>query len=136
MIYEYKRKVNYYETDQMGIVHHSNYIRWFEEARVELMDTKGLPYQYMEKQGIMIPVLEVNCKYKHPCKFGEQLVIQTEITKYNGIIMEVSYKVCGLEHEDLRVIGTSSHCFVDMDFKPVSLKKMQPLMHNKIMNIN
>ena len=66
MIYKYDRVVKYYETDRMGVVHHSNYIRWFEEARVEFMRDIGLPYSHMEDEGIMVPVVTVECKYKNP----------------------------------------------------------------------
>ena len=65
-MYTFERTAKYYETDQMGIVHHSNYIRWFEEARIELMNYVGLPYRQMEENGILIPVLGVTCNYKHP----------------------------------------------------------------------
>ena len=55
----YTHRVQYYETDQMGIVHHSNYIRWFEEARIDWMRHCGISYREMEKQGIIVPVLEL-----------------------------------------------------------------------------
>ena len=56
----YSRRVYYYETDKMGIVHHSNYIRWFEEARVDLIEQAGLPFQLVEEEGLMTPVLSAN----------------------------------------------------------------------------
>ena len=67
----YKRKVHYYETDQMGIVHHSNYIRWFEEARIDLMNQIGLTYKTMEEKGIISPVLEIDCKYLNMMYFDD-----------------------------------------------------------------
>ena len=62
----YKRKMNYYETDQMGIIHHSNYIRLFEEARLDIMDKSGINYADIEEMGIIIPVMSVDCKYLIP----------------------------------------------------------------------
>ncbi|HJB35179.1 MAG TPA: acyl-CoA thioesterase, partial [Candidatus Blautia merdipullorum] len=59
----YEHKTQYYETDQMGIIHHSNYIRWFEEARVDFMDRCGFSYAQMEKDGLISPVLSVSCEY-------------------------------------------------------------------------
>lgn len=59
----YEREAHYYETDQMAIIHHSNYIRWFEEARTDYME-KWFSYEYLEEEGVMIPVLEVGCTYK------------------------------------------------------------------------
>lgn len=60
----YDHKVQYYETDGMGIVHHSNYIRWFEEARVDLLEQLGFGYDRIEEAGYSGPVLEVSCQYK------------------------------------------------------------------------
>ena len=62
-IMEFERGINYYELDGMNVVHHSNYIRYMEEARIYLLDKIGLPYKKIEDNGIMIPVLEVNYKY-------------------------------------------------------------------------
>jgi acyl-CoA thioester hydrolase len=73
MIYE--RKINYYETDKMGIVHHSNYIRFFEEARCDLLDVCDLPYNLMEEKGIMSPVLGVSCRYKQHVTFGDSIEV-------------------------------------------------------------
>ena len=58
-MYNYERQVKYYETDKMGVVHHSNYIRWFEEARVEFMRDNDISYRHMEEEGIQIPVVSV-----------------------------------------------------------------------------
>ena len=69
----YRRKVFYYETDQMGIVHHSNYIRWFEEARIDYMEQLGLGYDKMEEQGIISPVLSVEASYLRMLLFYEPL---------------------------------------------------------------
>ena len=69
MDYIYERKVNYYETDRMGIVHHSNYIRYLEEARCVFLETLNIPYAYLESIGINIPVLGVNCDFKHHVTF-------------------------------------------------------------------
>ena len=65
MSYTYKRKINYYETDKMGIVHHSNYIRFLEESRCYWLESLGIPMEYLEENGYTIPTLEVNCKYKY-----------------------------------------------------------------------
>lgn len=135
MIYEYERSVKYYETDKMGIVHHSNYIRWFEEARIQFMADCGLPYRQMEEAGVMIPVLGVACKYKLPSRFDDTVIIRTSIRKYNGIIMELDYEIVGKDDNEIRVTGESSHCFVDNDFKPIHLKKYNPEMHGKFTSI-
>ena len=60
----FERKINYYETDRMGVVHHSNYIRFLEEARCDWLEKAGMPFSVLEENGITIPVLGVNCTYK------------------------------------------------------------------------
>ena len=74
----YEHKAQYYETDQMGIIHHANYLHWFEEARIDMMEQMGMGYDIMEKQGIISPVLSVHCDYKSMARFGEtvQVLVQ------------------------------------------------------------
>lgn len=136
MVYEYHKKVKYYETDMMGVVHHSNYIRWFEEARVEFMREADLSYKRMEDERIQIPVVTVSCKYKIPATFDDDITVRTSLKKYNGIVIELAYEVYRDSDGVLLVTGESSHCFVDKDsFKPMSIKNSRPDMHNKFMMI-
>ena len=93
-IHVYERDAYYYETDKMSVVHHSNYIRWFEEARVNFMKKVGYPYDFMESQGIMMPVLSAQCSYKNSVHFGDTVLIYASISKFNGFKMEVQYKIC------------------------------------------
>lgn len=133
-MYEFERVVKYYETDQMGVVHHSNYIRWFEEARVEFMRNAGISYKTMEDEGIQIPVVTVSCKYKSPAKFDDTVIVRVWIKKFNGIIVEISYEVADKESGEVRVIGESSHCFVnDTTFKPINLKREREDIYNKFL---
>lgn len=122
----YERSPNYYETDKMAIIHHSNYIRWFEEARLYLMDEVGVPYDRMEADGIMIPVLSVSAEYKMSVKYGQTVLIYVWLDYFNGIRLKCRYRVVDKASGALCVTGTSEHCFVDMNFKPVSLKKSYP----------
>lgn len=119
----YKHKVQYYETDQMGIVHHSNYIRWFEEARTDFMEKMGLGYEEMEKQGILSPVLSVDATYLRMVRFGDTVTIHTKIKAYNGIKLTVAYEVCNDKTGMVHCKGTSSHCFLTQMGQPISLKK-------------
>lgn len=132
MQHTYTHKVQYYETDQMGIVHHSNYIRWFEEARIDMMDNAGFGYAKMEEAGVMSPVLSVECNYKTMTRFGESVIINVEIIKYNGIRMEIDYKICDRETNEIRCIGKTTHCFLNKEGKIVSLKRDCKDMDEKI----
>ena len=122
-LHTYEHKPQYYETDQMGIVHHSNYIRWFEEARTDLMRQMGIGYDEMEGQGIISPVLSVTCEYKSMTHFGETVLIIPILKYYNGIKMTIEYSVTDKESGELRCVGETSHCFLNREGKPVSLKK-------------
>lgn len=119
----YEHKTQYYETDQMGIIHHSNYIRWFEEARSDMMDQMGMGYDIMEGQGIICPVLSVRCEYKSMTRFGETVQIFARLREYNGIKMAIEYTVIDKETEQIRCVGETRHCFLTKDGNPVSLKR-------------
>lgn len=118
-------KVQYYETDQMGIVHHSNYIRWFEEARTGLLEIAGISYFEMERRGIIIPVLQVECEYKSMTRYGETVRVIPVIDSFTGIRMSVRYGVMG-ESGDLKASGRSRHCFLGRDMRPLRLKLAHP----------
>lgn len=123
----YEHQAQYYETDQMGIIHHSNYIRWFESARIWYMNQIGVDYRDMEESGIISPVLSVQCTYKSMVHFGDVVQIIPKVEKYNGVKLELSYQVLDKQSGELRTTGTSSHCFLDKDGRPLSLKKVSPV---------
>ena len=124
---KYEHQAQYYETDQMGIIHHSNYIRWFESARIWYMKQIGVDYAEMEKSGIISPVLEVNCVYKSMVRFGDVVEILPKVEKYNGVKLGLSYQIRDKESGEVRTIGRSGHCFLNQEGRPVSLKKASPV---------
>lgn len=129
----YRRKVNYYETDQMGIVHHSNYIRFFEEARLDMMEQVGMDYAAMEATGLIIPVLGVQCQYVFPFTYGDEMEISTKLVKFDGLRMEFSYEIRISGEDKVRTTGSSSHCFLNRDMKPVRMKRDYPEIY-QLMN--
>jgi len=133
MKFVYERQVFYYETDQMGIVHHSNYIRWFEEARTYLLEQIGIPYAEMEKEGILIPVLEVSSEYRHPVRFGDVFCVELFCSRFNGIRWTFEYNVYNKATGELCNTGNSSHCFLKRDMRPFNMKKAYPGMYEKLM---
>ena len=122
----YRHKTQYYETDTMKIVHHSNYVRWMEEARVDLLEQMGLGYDAMEREGILSPVLSVSCEYKSMTRFPETVEIVARLTKYTGVRFELSYEIRDEKTKELRCRGQSAHCFIDGTGKPVSLRRNFP----------
>jgi len=126
----FTRKANYYETDQMGIIHHSNYIRWFEEARVDFMEQIGYGYEKSVQLGIDFALVGLSCEYKSMVRFGETVVIHAKITTLTNARMTVSYEVRDLATDELRTTGETRHCFLDSAKKrPVSLKKALPRLY-------
>lgn len=119
----YLHKVQYYETDQMGVVHHSNYIRWFEEARVDYMEQIGADYASMERDGYISPVVSINCNYKTMTRFGESVYIITKLETFGSAKFKIAYKVIDSATQEVRVVGESNHCFINKDGKILSLKK-------------
>ena len=83
--YPYIHKAQYYETDQMGVIHNSNYFRWFEEARTYFMETIGVPYAKMEALGMLIVVTASSCEYKRPVYYGDKAVIHQGLFFITGI---------------------------------------------------
>lgn len=122
----FKRKINYYETDKMQVVHHSNYIRYLEECRMDFLKQMNLDYHKIEEMGIMIPVLSVSCDYKNPARYGETICIVPRVEKFHGVKFEMSYRIYSEDFKVLHNEAKSEHCFVDFDFKPVRLKREYP----------
>lgn len=123
----YIRKPHFYETDQMGIIHHGNYIRWFEEARVDLMEQMGYGYDRTVAGGIDIAVLSVQCQYRSMVRFGDTVHITCRILSLENMRMKLGYEVRDAATGELRTTGESGHCFFSRDRqRPVALNKTLP----------
>ena len=131
----YKRKMDYYETDQMGIIHHSNYIRLFEEARLDMMEKEGIGYAGIEEMGIIIPVMSVECNYIVPLHYNDSIEVYSQLTKFDGIKMELSYEIYKEGSAKVCTKGHTGHCFLDKDMKPFRMKKLYPDLYNKLKEI-
>ena len=119
-----KHKVQYYETDMMGVTHHANYIRWMEEARIDLMDRMGFPYKKMEAEGVLSPVKSLQVNYLKPCTFGDEVEITAKVKDFNGVVITIAYEMC-LDGEPV-FSGTSEHVFLDRDGKFVRMRRVMP----------
>lgn len=131
-MHTYRRKVHYYETDRMQVVHHSNYIRWMEEARIEALDALGVSYVEMEAKGIISPVLSVECHYRSMSRFGETIRVETKLTEVTRVSYSLSYRIYDEATGELRADGTSSHCFINEKGRPISLAKKEPELYESI----
>lgn len=136
MSFEYKRKINYYETDRMGVVHHSNYIRFLEEARCYWLESVGMPFDKLEENGITIPVLDVNCSYKYHLTYGDTIIITPKIGKFNGVRMTIEYDVIDEKTGQTVLIVSTNHCFTNKELRPINLKKYNPEFYDKFLALN
>lgn len=127
----YERKINYYETDRMGVVHHSNYIRFLEETRCYWLEQIDMPFSLLEENGITIPVLGVNCSYKYHVTFGDTILIRPFMKEYSGVRMTVGYDVIDKKSGKTVFEAETKHCFTNKDLKPINLKKHNPEFSKK-----
>lgn len=130
----YERKVNYYETDQMGIVHHSNYARFFEEARISYMEQMGYPYERLEDEGIISPVLAISCKFLHSVSFGDRIRIDVSTTSVSKVKCSFSYELSDADSGEIKARGSSDHGFITRDGRPVILPKEKPEFYKLLMD--
>ncbi len=119
-----KHKVQYYETDMMGVTHHANYIHWMEEARIDFMDRIGFPYRRMEAEGVLSPVKSLQVNYLKPCTFGDEVEITVGVKDFNGVVITITYDM-RLEGERI-FSGTSEHVFLDREGKFVRMRRVMP----------
>jgi len=116
----YKRRVFFYETDAQGVVHHSNYPRYFEEARGYFLEYIGYPYEKIRKElGIDIIVLELNVKYKKPLAFGDRFEIETKLVKINKYFFEFEYILKKSTDNNIVCGGRTKHCCISVNTKKI-----------------
>ena len=127
----YQHKVQYYETDKMAIAHHSNHIRWMEEARMDFFSQIGCNYKNMEDMGIISPVTAIECKYKHTAAFSDQITISVWVEEFKGVKLKLRYK---MENEQALLVceGHSEHCFLSPTGKILNLKKAHPEIYQAL----
>ncbi len=123
---KYIHAVNYYETDKMGITHHSNYIRFMEEARMKFLSGIGYPMKLLEASGIASPVVSVNCEYKHTTTYADEIEIEVSVTAYTGVRLILAYEMRNKADDTVAAIASSVHCFIDEKGRPIALKKRFP----------
>lgn len=124
----YTHKVQYYETDRMGITHHSNYIRWMEEARVDFLERLGWSYARLEALGVVSPVRSVSCRYKAPTTFADEVRIAVSVAEFRGVVLRLRYELRGPE-DRLVAEAESEHVFLDREGRFVRLDRQHPELY-------
>ncbi len=130
-MFSYTRKAQYHETDQMGIIHHANYVKWMEEARLAYLEELGLAYKQVENEQVFSPVVSVAVQYKSPVRFADEIEINVFVKGYSSVKLELGYEFFNKTTNELCSIASSTHCFIK-DGKIISLKKDLPALHEKL----
>lgn len=122
-------EVRYQETDQMGVVYHANYLVWFEIGRTKFIEQLGFEYTDMEKHNIVSPVTDAQISFKKPIRYGDEVLVETWLEKYDGLRTVYGYHVKNAKHE-IAVSGTTEHVIVKRDsFRPLSVRRAFPDWH-------
>ncbi len=119
---ETRLRVRYAETDQMGVVYHSNHLIWFEVGRVELMRALGFSYRDMEREdGRYIAVAEVKCRYRAPVYYDEEVVVRTRLKSVRESVVIFSYELARAGNGTLLAEGETTHIVTDANMKIAAL---------------
>lgn len=125
-------QVRYAETDKMGIVHHSVYPIWYEIARTDLSKEAGFPYSKMEEYGLMLPLVELNCKYNTPAYYGDELIVTATVSKLTPARIVFSYEVYRPGEDKPLNIGYTVHAITNTELKPINSKKLFPEIYTAL----
>lgn len=123
---ETKLTVRYAETDQMGIVHHSNYPIWFEAARTDFIKSMGMPYSKIEESGFMIPLIELKCNYKGSSRYEDEILIKTSVKNATYTRLIFYYEVYKNGEPGIITTGETVHVWTNKHLKPVNIRKAAP----------
>lgn len=111
-------RVRYSETDKMGVVYYANYFAWFEVGRSDLLRQRGMSYRELESQGVILPVVEAQCRYVKSARYDDLLRITTRSTPSSRVRIHFDYEIHRAEDEELLATGTTDHVAVDSRGKP------------------
>ncbi|OEF95665.1 hypothetical protein BHF68_12065 [Desulfuribacillus alkaliarsenatis] len=118
----------------MKVVYHANYAVWFEVARTNALRETGHSYKEMEQLGVVMPVVELNCKYKRPATYDDILEVHAQIITFTGVKLVFRYKVIHKERQELLAEGETVHAFLKHG-RPINLKKQHPEFAELITNV-
>ena len=131
---KYIHSVRYYETDRMGFAHHSNYLRWMEEARIEMMEKLGYGYQKMEDEGIISPVTKASLEYLKTTTFPDDVTIDVKVKSVGAVRLVISYEMT-LDDGSLVCRAESEHCFLEKSGKIARIRKRLPDFYEKLKSL-
>ena len=133
-------RVRYAETDQMGVVHHANYLLYFEDARTKFCEDMGFPYAELEASGYLSPVVKVECNYASSLVYNDVATVVTRVVEVRPVTLVYAYEIYRAGQEigvdKPCATGRSIHCLVDAQtFKPVSMKQVAPELYARYLEV-
>jgi acyl-CoA thioester hydrolase len=143
-------RVRYQETDQMGVVFHGNYITWFEIGRTELIRSAGYDYKTIEQQGLLLPVVDLQCRYELPARYDDTLLICTRIADFSPVRLSFESEIRRVDLDDFHpdivenkerlpgerlVIGGTKHVWVNENWRPARLDKGLPELYDLLQSM-
>ncbi len=124
--------VRYSEIDKMGIVHHSNYPKWFEIGRRDYLYKAGIPNSCINSQGFYLPLSELECKFKSPARYGDEITVITGITFISCVKVRFEYKVLNKKSGKTIAFGSTVHAWTGRDIKPLNIEKAAPHIYTSL----
>lgn len=130
MVTTVRHKVNFYDTDAMSVVHHSNYIRWFEIGRVEFLREAGITLNQLMDDGFVFPITEVSAKYVNSAKFDDELIIETTPEALTKAKMAFTYRILRASDDTMLVSGRTQNVFTSMETGKIT--RLPDAYYNKL----
>lgn len=124
--------VRYAETDQMGIVHHSNYPVWFEAGRTDFIKKMGIPYSKIEQNGILLPLIEMKLRFIGTARYEDEIIVKTYIKEHTGVRILFHYDVFKLGCDKAITEGETLHVWTKSNLKPINIRKSRPEIYELI----
>jgi acyl-CoA thioester hydrolase len=128
-------KARYAETDQMGIIHHSNYAVWFEIGRTDFLKEEGFHYSEIEARGLCLPLYDLHCRFKAPAKYNDDIIIVTGLKQFSPVRLCFYYHVCNASNGESLATGETMHAWTDKSLKPVDVRKIAPDIYSVLERI-
>jgi acyl-CoA thioester hydrolase len=114
------------EIDKMNIVYHAYYARWFELGRKDYLNKAGLPNLIITRQGFYLPLSQIECKYKNPAKYGDEISVFTSIIYMSCVKLKFEYKVINSKTGKVLAVGNTVHAWTDRQIRPLNIEKSAP----------
>ncbi len=129
---ETELRVRYQETDQMGVVYHTNYLVWFEVGRSSWVRELGISYRELEKMGLLLPLIDAYCQYRSPARYDDEIIVRTHVGEVSRSKLAFYYEILRKEDAKLLAKGKTTHLWVNRQMKRVDVQKDYPEVYQLI----